>query len=73
MVPNRSREPLEILGRSWCQDLWPWATFRRVMSFCRAGFETSVKIARPTDLLAMIVEPALTMFLNALEICELEN
>ena len=69
MVPSRAKEPRHIF---WlCQGLWPRATFRRVIPFCNPGFETRVKIARPTDLLAMIVEPALTMLFEALEIYEL--
>jgi hypothetical protein len=44
-----------------------------VIPFRSPGLETSVKIVRPTDLLAMIIEPALTIFLDALEVCELES
>jgi hypothetical protein len=44
-----------------------------MMSFCRAGLKASVEIARPTDLLAMIIGPALAMRLEALEICELDS
>jgi hypothetical protein len=73
MVPNRSSEPLQIPGCFWCQYLCPRATFRRLNPFCSPGLETSVKIGRQTDLLAMIIQYALTMFLDALEICELES
>jgi len=43
------------------------------MSFCHPGLETSVKIVRPTDFLAMIIKPALTMLLEAFEICKLDS
>jgi hypothetical protein len=66
MVQHRSREALRISG-----VFWPRATFRRVIPFCSPGLETSVKLARPTDLLAMIIEPPLTILLEALEIYEL--
>jgi hypothetical protein len=74
MVPNRSREPRRIRGRSsFCQYLWLRVTFTRVIPLCRSSLESSVKIVRPTHLLAMIAEPTLTICLDALQICELTS
>jgi hypothetical protein len=74
VVRNRSWKSRRYGERSRISyDLVSRKTFRQMMSFRCPGHKTIAKIPRPTDLLAVIFEPALRVRLHASEICELHS